>query len=95
MSIDNETIDKVAKLARLKIAQENKPQLAKELNDILNMVDDIQAIKTEVAPLAHPLDIVQPLRDDEVINADIPKTIIQALSSQVEDDLYIVPKVID
>jgi aspartyl-tRNA(Asn)/glutamyl-tRNA(Gln) amidotransferase subunit C len=59
------------------------------------MVAQLNAADTRgVAPLAHPLDVVQRLRPDAVTETD-QRERFQAQAPQVEGGLYIVPKVIE
>ena len=67
MAIDSKVVAQVAHLARLKVDPADTDALSNRLNDILAMVDQLQqADVTDVAPMAHPLDVTQPLRDDTV-----------------------------
>ncbi|MEE3214369.1 MAG: Asp-tRNA(Asn)/Glu-tRNA(Gln) amidotransferase subunit GatC, partial [Pseudomonadota bacterium] len=62
---------------------------------ILEMVDQLQAVDTEgVAPLAHPLDATQRLRADEVTETD-QRDDFQRCAPQVENGLYLVPRVVE
>ena len=47
MSIDNSTVKKVAKLARLKVDANEEQNLKNELNNILEWVDKLQKVNTE------------------------------------------------
>ena len=47
MSIDNSTVKKVAKLARLKVDANEEQNLKNELNNILEWVDKLQKVDTE------------------------------------------------
>jgi aspartyl-tRNA(Asn)/glutamyl-tRNA(Gln) amidotransferase subunit C len=55
----------------------------------------MQSVDTEaVEPLAHPLDLVQRLRADEIIE-DNQRDKLQKLAPASEDGLYLVPKVLE
>ena len=47
MSIDNNTVKKVAKLAKIKISEKQEQIFEKELNNILLWVDDLKKVDTE------------------------------------------------
>ena len=95
MTIDNKALKDVATLAKLNIADENLNSLADNMNSILKMVEQICETDTNnISPLAHPLEVKQVLRSDESLLVE-NKTAIQNLSSHIEDDLYMVPKVLD
>ena len=55
----------------------------------------MQSVNTDsVAPLAHPLDVTQRLREDEVTESN-RRDELQQLAPEVEEGLYLVPKVIE
>ena len=55
----------------------------------------VVAVDTDgIAPLAHPLEAVQRLRDDEVTETDQHER-LQSLAPEVSDGLYLVPRVIE
>ena len=57
MSVEQADIEKIAKLSRIRIAESDIPEVADRINDILNMVDSMQAVDTSgVEPLRNPLD---------------------------------------
>ena len=47
MSIDNKTVKKVAKLAKIKISESEETKLIKELNNILGWVDELKKVNTD------------------------------------------------
>jgi aspartyl-tRNA(Asn)/glutamyl-tRNA(Gln) amidotransferase subunit C len=94
MSFTETDLKKVAQLAALELKPENIAPLAAELNKILGLIDQIQAIDTTgIEPLSHPLNLVQNLREDLVTESDERKD-FQALCANCEDAHYLVPTVI-
>jgi aspartyl-tRNA(Asn)/glutamyl-tRNA(Gln) amidotransferase subunit C len=90
-----EQISRIAHLARLELAPSEVAALQHQLNDILAMVDQMAAVDTGgVEPMAHPQEVVQRLREDVVTEVDQRES-FQAVAPQVEDGLYLVPKVIE
>ena len=88
-------IEKLANLARLKISKETIGETAKSITDVLALVDQLTAVNTEnTPPMAHPLDAVQRLREDEISETD-QREAFQAIAPATENGLYLVPKVID
>ena len=88
-------IQKLAKLARLKITDETVEETAKSITDVLALVDQLQAADTDnTEPMAHPLDATQRLREDEV-SEDNQREKYQACAPSTEEGLYLVPKVIE
>ena len=95
MSISREDIEKVAVLARIRLEDNQAEALEKDLGNILNLVDQLQAADTaDVEPLAHPLDAVQRLRPDQVTEID-QREAFQKIAPATEDGLYLVPRVIE
>ncbi|WP_101757622.1 Asp-tRNA(Asn)/Glu-tRNA(Gln) amidotransferase subunit GatC [Oceanicoccus sp. KOV_DT_Chl] len=95
MSVENSEIEKIATLARIHVDDNHVPELAARINDILAMVDQMQAVDTsDVEPMANPLDASQRLRADLVAESD-QRDGFQAIAPQAENGLYLVPKVIE
>ena len=95
MSIEQNEIEKIAELARIRISGEQLGQVTQRITEILAMVDQLQAADTSnVEPMANPLDATQCLRPDEVTESN-RREAFQAIAPAVEDGLYLVPKVID
>lgn len=88
-------IQKLASLAKLKISQETLDKTAQSISEVLVLVDQLKAVNTEaVSPMAHPLDAVQTLREDKASEPN-QREKFQSMAPNVEDGLYLVPKVID
>lgn len=95
MSLDRSDVDKIAHLARLQIEEQDAPEYAQNLSNILDLVDQMQAVDTDgVSPMAHPLDAVQRLRSD-VVSEENQREQLQANAPAVEEGLFLVPKVIE
>ncbi|MFY0677620.1 MAG: Asp-tRNA(Asn)/Glu-tRNA(Gln) amidotransferase subunit GatC [Neptuniibacter sp.] len=95
MSLDRSDVDKIAHLARLQIEEQDAPEYAQNLTNILDLVDQMQAVDTsDVSPMAHPLDAIQRLRSD-VVTEENQRDQLQAVAPEVEEGLFLVPKVIE
>ncbi|OUS12419.1 asparaginyl/glutamyl-tRNA amidotransferase subunit C [Gammaproteobacteria bacterium 53_120_T64] len=95
MSIDRSDIEKLGELARIHISDENALASAKSINEVLALVDQLQAVDTaNIEPLANPLGARQRLRRDEVSEGN-QRDAFQAVAPATEDGLYLVPKVIE
>ena len=95
MAFDKTEVEKVAQLARLHISDAEKDEVTERITDILALIDQMQSVDTDaVAPLAHPLDMTQRLREDDVIESN-RRDELQQLAPEVEEGLYLVPKVIE
>jgi aspartyl-tRNA(Asn)/glutamyl-tRNA(Gln) amidotransferase subunit C len=98
MSLEPIEIRKIAYLSRLDILDKDIPTYSRNLSDILKLVEQMNAVDTAgVVPMAHPLNMPQRLRADEIgeISEPINREYLQASAPQVESGLYLVPKVID
>ena len=95
MTVGPTEIERLAQLARIRIAPEQMATVADRISDIIGMIDQMQAVDTrDVQPMANPHDAVQRLRPDEVTETD-QRERFQALAPLAEDGLYLVPKVIE
>lgn len=95
MALDKSEVAKIAHLARLHISESEADEVANRITDILALIDQMQSVDTDsVEPLAHPLDVVQRLRADEVTETD-QRDQLQTLAPEAQDGLYLVPKVIE
>ena len=95
MSLSHDDVEKIAHLARLAISEEDIPDYASDLSNILSLVEQMDAVDTDaVSPMAHPLDMVQRLRADVVTEVD-QREQLQKNAPSVEDGLFLVPQVIE
>lgn len=95
MALKPEDVKSIAQLARLEIRDADIPAYADNLSRILDFVQQLEAAETnDVAPMAHPLEMSQRLRADEVSEHD-QRDLYQQNAPQVDAGLYLVPKVIE
>ncbi len=95
MILDDSEVAKIAMLARLGVSAEELPLYASQLSGVFDLVAQMDSADTDnVAPMAHPQDLTQRLRVDEVSEI-VDRTKNQACASAVEDGLYLVPRVIE
>jgi aspartyl-tRNA(Asn)/glutamyl-tRNA(Gln) amidotransferase subunit C len=96
MSLKNQDIDKIARLARLALTESEVPAYVDSLSRILALVGELERADTsQVQPMAHPLPGQrQRLRADEVTASDSHE-LYQRNAPQVEAGLYLVPRVIE
>ncbi len=93
--MDKKTVSKIADLAKIQIDDNQIDKIVNNLEKILELVDEMNSIDTEnVEPMAHPLNLKQELRADEVTEKNLRDT-FQENSSTSEDGYYKVPKIID
>ena len=95
MAIGQDEIEKIAELARIRIAPGQIDDVIRRITGILGMVDQLQAVDTrDVEPMANPLDAVQRLRPD-VVTEQNQREAFQAIAPAVENGLYLVPRVVE
>lgn len=95
MALTLSDVEKIAKLSRLSLTEEEKAQNLQELNDIFALVEKMQGVDTQgVEPMAHPHEVALRLRKDEVTETDHAAE-YQAVAPEVRERLYIVPQVIE
>ena len=95
MPLDKQDVVNIAHLARLSIDAQDIPNYVENLSSILDLVEQMnKADTTDVQPMAHPLDAVQRLREDEVTEEN-QRDLFQSTAPETEAGLYLVPKVIE
>ena len=94
-AIDAERVRRIAKLARLNLADEEVPRLARHLGEIVQYFDQLAEVDTTgVEPLAHPLPVCDVTRDDEPGDTLPADAALQNAPQRIED-FFKVPKVLD
>lgn len=94
MDADEIDINHLARLAALRLDGDERLGVERDLQRIIALVDEMQAVDTEgVDPLAHPLDATQRLRADEATEL-IDRERYQAGAPEARDGLYLVPSVL-
>jgi len=92
--ISAEEINKIARLAHLRLNEDEKKRFATEVGRILDYVDKLSEIDTEkIAPLSHTLDIHNIFRNDEVAPS-MPRDEALSNAPQKDDRFFRVPKVV-
>jgi len=99
MSLSDDEVRHIARLARLDLAPAEVQPVAERLNRILGLIEQMSAVDTKgIEPMAHPLDAQLPqgqrLRADQVTEKDQRET-FQSVAPAAQDGLYLVPKVIE
>jgi aspartyl-tRNA(Asn)/glutamyl-tRNA(Gln) amidotransferase subunit C len=95
MSVDNATVKRVARLARIKVKDEDVPRLAGELNTILNFVEQLNEVNVEnVEPLTSVVEMEMRKRIDVVTDGHYPNDVTKNAPAS-EDDFFAVPKVVE
>ncbi len=88
-------LDHLLFLAALELPEAERMLAARDLEGIIKMIDQMQAVDTEgVLPMANPLDARQRLRADAA-DPNIDRDLMQSTTTSVHDGYYVVPRVIE
>ena len=99
MSLTSSDIARIANLARLDLTPAHSTRMLGQINSFFDIVEQMRAVDTTgVEPLAHPVaaigDIALRLRDD-VVSEPNSREANQKSAPEVQNGLFLVPKVID
>ncbi len=95
MEFDKKSLLKLGKLARISISDNKLNNLSKDLNSILEFVDQLKEIKTDqVDPTSNSLNQKLEVRDDRVDTKNSAEDILEN-APEKEMDFFVVPKVIE
>ena len=95
MAIDQAKVKEIARLARMKILDQDESELARELNQILDWIEQLDEVDTKnVLPVTSVTSEILSQRDDKVTNLD-QKDKVLANSPSDNSDFYVVPKVVE
>ena len=95
MSVDADTVRRIAHLARIAVAEEEVEHLQGELNAILAFVEQLSEVKVEgVEPMTSVTPMEMKKRDDVVTDGGIADDIVRNAPAS-EDHFFVVPKVVE
>jgi aspartyl-tRNA(Asn)/glutamyl-tRNA(Gln) amidotransferase subunit C len=95
MSVDSDTVRRVARLARIAVAEDEVDSLRGELNVILAFVEQLAEVEVEgVEPMTSVTPMVMKMREDKVTDGGIADDII-ANAPAHEHHFFVVPKVVE
>ena len=95
MKLDTNTINKIAKLARIKLSDEEAKDLLKDINSILDWVEQLNEVNTDsIEPLANISSSILPQRKDEPKDVNSSDEILQNSPDKLEG-YFAVPKVVE
>lgn len=95
MSIDKETVRKVANLARLKLNEEQLERYTPQVAGIVKWVEMLGEVNTDnVAPLANVVNSDLQLRPDVINDGGYQKEILANAPESMEG-FFVVPKVVE
>ena len=95
MSVDAQTVRRIAHLARIAVAEEEIEHLQGELNAILAFVEQLSEVDVAgVEPMTSVIPMQLKKREDKVTDGDMPDDIIRNAPA-TEDHFFLVPKVVE
>ena len=95
MSIDLQTVKKIASLSRISVTDAEAEAIVPELNNILGWVEQLGEVDvTGIEPMTAVIPNKQRLRVDAVTDGDVRDKVL-ANAPQAEHGFFAVPKVIE
>ena len=95
MQVDEKTVRRIARLARLKITDAEAQSLQGELSGILDWVKQLDEVKTDgVAPMTSVMPMQLRQREDRITDGEKAAEVTQN-APLTEDHFYVVPKVVE
>jgi aspartyl-tRNA(Asn)/glutamyl-tRNA(Gln) amidotransferase subunit C len=95
MSVDAETVRRIAHLARIAVEEEEVERLRGELNAMLAFVEQLQEVNVEnVEPMTSVTPMKMKMRADVVTDGDDAAAVLKN-SPASEDNFFLVPKVVE
>lgn len=99
MSLTSSDIARIANLARLELADDQAQRMLTQINGFFDLVEKMRSVDTRgITPLSHPVaaiqDVALRLRADTATEPN-QRTANQQNAPQVENGLFLVPKVIE
>ena len=95
MQVDEATVRRIARLARIKITDEEAKALEGELSGILNWVEQLDEVNTDgVEPMTRVIPMTLKMRADVVTDGDKVDDIMHN-APITEDHFFVVPKVVE
>ncbi len=95
MTIDAETVRKVAKLANIRLEEDRLAPLAQELSGIMRWIEQLSEVDTDgVEPMASAVAAALPMRDD-VVTEGGDADLILANAPAARGGFFVVPKVVE
>jgi aspartyl-tRNA(Asn)/glutamyl-tRNA(Gln) amidotransferase subunit C len=93
--VDEDTVRRIARLARIKITDTEAVSLKGELNGILRWVEQLDEVNTDgIAPMTRVVPVEMKKRPDTITDGDKAADIV-ANAPMTEDNFFMVPKVVE
>ncbi len=95
MAVDRATVAQIAKLARIRVPEDQLDALSGELSNILTWIEQLDELDTEgVAPMTSVVEVTLPRRADAVTDGGCPDKVV-ANAPEAAHGFFVVPKVVE
>ena len=95
MALDKDTVRRIARLARIEVADDQLEGLAGELSNIMGWIEQLNEVPTDdVEPMTSVVAVVLPMREDEVTDGGYPEKILHN-APEGGKGFFQVPKVVE
>lgn len=95
MSVDKDTVRRIAKLSRLALDESRAGPMVDELNGIFKWVEQLQEVNVEgIAPMTSVVEQRLKMREDVVSDGGVANALM-ANAPEGEDHFFVVPKVVE
>ncbi len=95
MSVDAATVRRIARLARIAVADDEVASLQGKLNAILAFVEQLEEVDVDgIEPMTSVTPMAMSMREDKVTDGGIPDDIV-ANAPATRDHFFLVPKVVE
>jgi len=94
MSISSEQVKKIAKLARIKVDNQEVEFFGGELNSIFKWIEQLHAVNTDgITPMTAMEEVSLPMREDKVTDGGIAEAVLK--NAPHKYGCFVVPKVVE
>jgi aspartyl-tRNA(Asn)/glutamyl-tRNA(Gln) amidotransferase subunit C len=95
MQVDEATVRRIARLARIKVTDSEAKGLEKELTQILEWVEQLGEVDTQsVEPMTRVVPTALKMREDKITDGEIAET-VTVNAPMSEDHFFVVPKIVE
>jgi aspartyl-tRNA(Asn)/glutamyl-tRNA(Gln) amidotransferase subunit C len=95
VDVDEDTVRRIARLARIKVTDAEAKALEKELSGILDWVKQLDEVDTSgVEPMTRVVAMTLKKRADRVSDGEIAEDVVANAPAR-EDHFFVVPKVVE
>ena len=95
MALDIATVRRIARLARIRVPEDELPTMAEELSRIMDWIEQLNAVDTSnIPPMTSVAEMRLPQREDSVTDGGMPEKVLANATDRV-GNFFTVPKVVE